>query len=76
MNANDEQNRGEFVVIISAGKDKRSTSPDLGFILKTLLRSLTLKQSVQIASELSGRSKNAIYDLALDIQQGISADKK
>ena len=72
MNGDPDQCRGEFVVIVAgagaeAGKTGRS---ELTATLKVLLKSLTLKQSVQIAAELTGGSRNEIYDLAVSLQQG------
>ena len=72
MDGDPDRCRGEFVVIVAgaraeAGKTGRS---ELTATLKVLLKSLTLKQSVQIAAELTGGSRNEIYDLAVSLQQG------
>ena len=68
-----DQRRGEFVVVI-AGNKKKSAS-NLEAMLTVLLKSLPLKQSVQIAAELSGDNKNEIYKLALSLQK-ISSRKE
>ena len=68
-----DQRRGEFVVVI-AGNKKKSAS-NLEAMLTVLLKSLSLKQSVQIAAELSGDNKNEIYKLALSLQK-ISSRKE
>lgn len=62
-----DQRRGEFVVVI-AGNKKKSAS-NLEAMLTVLLKSLPLKQSAQIAAELSGGNKNEIYKLALNLQK-------
>ena len=69
MNDDPDRCRGEFVVVIAgAGKTGKS---ELTAILEILLKSLTLKQSVRIAAELTGGSRNEIYDLAVALQQDI-----
>ena len=72
MNNDPDQGRGEFVIIIAGAADKKTDMPELAAMLKVLLKSLTLKQSVQIATELSGGSRNEIYDLAVTLQQDSS----
>ena len=61
------QRRGEFVVVIAGNKKKGASN--LEAMLTVLLKSLPLKQSVQIAAELSGGNKNEIYKLALSLQK-------
>lgn len=61
------QRRGEFVVVIAGNKKKGASN--LEAMLTVLLKSLPLKQSVQIAAELSGDNKNEIYKLALSLQK-------
>ena len=76
LNSDVDQGRGEFVVIIAGAVDEQTDQSDLTAMLSTLLKSLTLKQSVQIATELSGRSRNEIYDLAVALQKKISLSGK
>lgn len=64
------QCRGEFVVVIAGNKKKGASN--LEAMLTVLLKSLPLKQSVQIAAELSGGNKNEIYKLALNLQKVLS----
>ena len=68
-----DQRRGEFVVVIAGNKKKGASN--LEAMLSVLLKSLPLKQSVQIAAELSGGNKNEIYKLALSLQK-ISSRKE
>lgn len=65
------QRRGEFVVVIAGNKKKGASN--LEAMLTVLLKSLPLKQSVQIAAELSGGNKNEIYKLALSLQKVLSS---
>lgn len=62
-----DQRRGEFVVVIAGNKKKGASN--LETMLTVLLKSLPLKQSAQIAAELSGGNKNEIYKLALSLQK-------
>ena len=65
-----DQRRGEFVVVIAGNKKKGASN--LEAMLTVLLKSLSLKQSAQIAAELSGSNKNEIYKLALSLQKVLS----
>ena len=66
-----DQRRGEFVVVIAGNKKKGASN--LEAMLTVLLKSLPLKQSVQLAAELSGGNKNEIYKLALSLQKVLSS---
>ena len=39
-------------------------------VLRLLLAELPLKSAVRLAAEISGASRNALYDAALDIKNG------
>ena len=65
---NSDQGRGEFVIIIAGVDGKKNDGPELTAMLRVLLKSLTVKQSVQIATELTGGSRNQIYDLAVTLR--------
>lgn len=71
MKADPDQCRGEFVVIIAGAGAGNTDKSELTATLGILLKSLTLKQSVQIATELTGGSRNEIYDLAVTLQKGL-----
>lgn len=60
--------RGEFVIIIAGNETDEPDIAALTALLQTLLASLSLKQSVQIASELHKGQRNRIYQLAQKIQ--------
>ena len=63
-----ERQRGEFALVLhdapvtaSAGEGER--------VLKLLLPELPLKTAVKLAADISGESKNALYDRALQLKQ-------
>ncbi len=64
------QQRGEFVVLISAAPPQTGLSPDTERVLKLLLAELPLKQAVQLAVQISGASRNELYPLALQLKDG------
>lgn len=72
MDRDPDQGRGEFVVIIAGAGEEHSDVAELTALLKVLLKSLSLKQAVQIATELSGAPRNEIYDLAVSLQDKVS----
>ena len=63
--ADGNRQRGEFVLIVSAAPAAVGVSPEAGRVLSLLLAELPLKQAVKLAAEISGESRNALYDLAL-----------
>ncbi len=61
--------KGEFVVLIDnpEGEDEQPQTQDDIKLLKHLLTELPLKKAVQLATRISGKKKNYLYHLALDI---------
>lgn len=72
MESDPDQGKGEFVVVIAGAGDEHADSAELTALLKVLLKSLSLKQAVQIATELSRAGRNEIYDLAVSLQDKVS----
>ena len=68
MESDPDQCKGEFVVVIAGAGDEPADSAELMALLKVLLRSLSLKQAVQIATEHTGAARNEVYDLAVSLQ--------
>jgi 16S rRNA (cytidine1402-2'-O)-methyltransferase len=69
-----DQRRGEFVVVIH-GSTERPTpveALDLDHVLDTLLGQLSVKQAAELASRITGLSRNRVYRLALSRRKGAS----
>jgi 16S rRNA (cytidine1402-2'-O)-methyltransferase len=64
--ADEDRRRGEFVLAVSAPPPAEGVPADAARVLDALLAELPLKQAVKLAAEISGASKNALYDLALE----------
>ncbi len=62
------QQRGEFVVLVSGAQPQEGVSPEAQHILEVLLNELPLKQAVQLATQISGASRNELYQRALQIK--------
>jgi 16S rRNA (cytidine1402-2'-O)-methyltransferase len=67
-------NRGEFVVMVrgaaaQAGSEAAATM-DVGRMLRVLLAELPVKKVAKMASELTGLSKNELYQRALALKDG------
>jgi 16S rRNA (cytidine1402-2'-O)-methyltransferase len=65
------QLRGEFVWLLHAAQAQAEPgfSPQAERLLEALLPLLPLKQAVQLAAELSGAARNAVYARALQIRR-------
>ena len=72
MEGDPGQGKGEFVVIIAGAGDEPADSAELTALLRVLLKSLSLKQTVPIAAELTGAPRNQIYELAVSLQDKVS----
>ncbi|MCC7270244.1 MAG: rRNA (cytidine-2'-O-)-methyltransferase, partial [Rhodocyclaceae bacterium] len=64
--ADADRRRGEFVLAVSAPPPAEGVPAEAARMLDALLAELPLKQAVKLAAEISGASKNALYDLALE----------
>lgn len=67
MAADPQHARGEFVVVIHPAPAQEA-SGDGERVLKLLLAELPLKTAVKLAAEISGESKNLLYDKALALK--------
>ncbi|CAB1370253.1 putative methyltransferase [Denitratisoma oestradiolicum] len=66
--ADDNRQRGEFVLIVSAPPPREGLDPGTERILKLLLDDLPVKQAARLAAEITGAAKNALYQRALEIK--------
>lgn len=71
LEADSNQQRGEFVLLIEAAAIKKADEfPDeVVRILKLLLLELPLKQAVKLAAEITHEKKNDLYEFALALKQ-------
>lgn len=63
------QQRGEFVVLVSGAIPHKGLSSDTQRILSVLLAELPLKQAVQLTTQITGEGRNELYQLALQLKQ-------
>jgi 16S rRNA (cytidine1402-2'-O)-methyltransferase len=83
--ADPQHRRGEFVVVLhampaqDAGIDD-GLAPDIETLLRALLSALPLKQAVAVCAQVSGASRNALYQQALawkaDGPDAVAADEE
>lgn len=71
LEADTNQQRGEFVLLIEAAaiKDAAEMPEETVRVLKLLLAELPLKQAVKLATEITHEKKNVLYDFALQLKQ-------
>ncbi|MEO6118363.1 MAG: 16S rRNA (cytidine(1402)-2'-O)-methyltransferase [Methylotenera sp.] len=70
LEADANQQRGEFVLLIEAAaiKDTEEISENTVRVLKLLLADLPLKQAVKLAVEITNEKKNDLYEFALSLK--------
>lgn len=71
--------QGEFVLVLGpqaepASRDDSDDS-EAGRVLRVLLEDLSVSDAARIAARLTGGSKNALYDRALELAAGGAAEK-
>lgn len=69
VSADPEQRKGEFVVIIQGAQ--QAPDPDMANstrVLKVLLQYLSVKDAAAAAAQLTGRKRNELYDLAVQLK--------
>jgi len=64
-----DQQRGEFVIMLSGGKDKRDNGDlnEATAMLPVLLKHVPLKTAAKIASELTGQPRKTIYEYGITL---------
>jgi 16S rRNA (cytidine1402-2'-O)-methyltransferase len=60
--------RGEFVLLVSAPPPAAGLDPAAERVLRLLLAELPVKTAARLAAEISGASKNLLYDRALALK--------
>lgn len=71
LEADTNQQRGEFVLLIEAAniKQEEEISEEALRVLRLLLTELPLKQAVKLATDITHEKKNVLYELALKLKQ-------
>ena len=70
LNADANNQRGEFVLLVSgAVAREEGLDAEAERVLALLLKELPLKQAVQLAVQITGVSKNELYQRALEIKE-------
>jgi len=71
LNADSNQQKGEFVLIVSGAeaRDKTRISDQARHTLKLLLKELPLKQAVKLTSDITYENKNQLYKMALLLKE-------
>lgn len=70
LQADTNQQRGEFVLLVEAAavKDAEEVSEETVRVLKLLLAELPLKQAVKLATDITNEKKNILYEFALKLK--------
>ncbi len=68
LQSDSNQQRGEFVVLVSAALPETGLSAQTLATLKLLLEALPLKQAAQLAAKITGANRSELYQLALTLK--------
>ena len=68
LQSDSNQQRGEFVVLVSAAQAQTGIPNDAQRTLSVLLAELPLKQAVQLAVQITGIGRKELYQLALQLK--------
>lgn len=66
--ADPDRSRGELVLLVSAPLPRQGLSAGAERTLAALRAELPLKQAVRLAAQITGESRNALYELALTLK--------
>lgn len=69
LSADPNNQRGEFVLLVSGAKEKEGLDAEAERVLALLLKELPLKQAVQLAVQITGMGKNELYQRALELKE-------
>lgn len=68
LNSDPNNQRGEFVLLVSGAEAREGLDAGTGRTLALLLEELPLKQAVQLAVKITGANKNELYQRALELK--------
>lgn len=66
--ADAHRQKGEFVLIVEGATRQEDDSTAHDHLLEILLAELPVKQAAQLAAQITGQKKNALYDRALQLR--------
>lgn len=69
LNSDPNNQRGEFVLLVSGAVAREGLDADIERTLALLLEELPLKQAVQLAVKITGGNKNELYQRALALKE-------
>lgn len=72
MQADSNQQRGEFVLVLAGApekEDEEAAAVSAEKVLKVLLAELPVKQAAALCAKITGQKKNALYQQALALQK-------
>lgn len=70
LQSDSNQQRGEFVVLVSGAVPQAGLSAETLATLTLLLDELPLKQATQLAAKITGANRSELYQLALQMKNG------
>jgi len=77
LEQSENHRRGEFVLLVEGCSEADGQGEsDSQRVLMILLRELPLKQAVELAAEIAGTKKNALYEKALRLKKEMGEDNK
>lgn len=71
VESDSNQQKGEMVLVVAGASESNNDENKFDDLLKRLLQDLSVKKAAQLASDITGAKKNALYDRALQLQRTI-----
>jgi 16S rRNA (cytidine1402-2'-O)-methyltransferase len=68
LEADTNRQRGEFVLVIDAARERNHDTQEADRVLRLLLDELPVKSAAKIAAAITGQAKNTLYRRALEIK--------
>jgi 16S rRNA (cytidine1402-2'-O)-methyltransferase len=68
LSQDENQQKGEFVVLVSSAEKQPASANDVQRILTALLEELPLKQAVKLTAQITGENRKTLYAMALQIK--------
>jgi len=69
MRADEDQTRGEFVVMLSGAEPVSESEAQVQPMLRVLLSDLPIKQAASMVAKITGLRKNDVYQMALELKK-------